>query len=181
MLQNRPPEPIHLEHQHDYVLSEADRHLIKAFEFKLSNNLQSLGDAIGWVVDFPYAKKLITNVINYDRYFRARQQAILEAIPKLQASINPDIQAMAEPLTRVANELGKLTDALAVYPTEPSADAARGLLAQCRSSRAALKPLSETIRTNPAYTAYNRYIYDNQLEASRVTVDFDLEYGEEAA
>jgi hypothetical protein len=180
MVRYAPPEP-HVEVHHDYVLTEEDRNLIAAFEFRLSNNLWTLRDAVEWLTDFPYAKKLIDNVVNYGRYFDARRQAITDTIPLLAASHNPDIAVLPTPLQKVATTLEKLVIALQAYPATRSAEAAKKLLADCRAICDQVKPLGDTIGNNPAYRAYKKYIDDNKLEAGRVTLDFELEYGEEAA
>lgn len=180
MVRHISPEP-QLELRRDYILAEEDRNLIAAFEFRLSNNLQSLRDAVEWLTDFPQAKKLIDNVINYGRYFDGRRQAIEQTLPGLAVSHNPDAAALVIPLQHVSTILEKLVAALQAYPTTASPDAANQLLADCRVMCAELKSLSEIIGNNPAYRAYKKYIDDNKLEANRVTLDFELEYGEEAA
>lgn len=174
------PEPT-IETRSNYVLSEADRDLIHNYDFRLVNNLWMLREGLGWLADFPEAKKLISNIEQFERYFKERRQAIMDTLPRLAASSNPDLRAVVVPLTLVAEKLNDLAQALGTYPERPSADGARALLENCRTICDQIKPLSDEVGNNPAHRAYAKYIKESNLEAGRVTLDFELEYGEEAA
>ncbi|MBI4407866.1 MAG: hypothetical protein HY565_05215 [Candidatus Kerfeldbacteria bacterium] len=169
-----------LERRHEYLLTDEDRATISAFEFRLSNNLWVLRDAVDWVQDFPNAKVLQGNLANFESYFNTRRQAMIDTVPRLAASENKDLQAIAPVLQQVAQQLEAMTTAVHLYLAQPSAEAAVTLKTNCTAICTAIRPLSEQIGNNPAYRAYKHYIDVNQLEASRVTVEFDLQYDEAA-
>lgn len=181
MIRRQPADSIFIERSRNYVLSDEDRDVITAFEFRMTDNLWVLSTAIQWLTEAPNTQKLINNIINFDRYFRTRRQAILETLPRLQASKNQDMRNLWNPLKEMAEKLDELTTALASYPTAPSPGTAAALQAKCRAICGSIQLLGESVKNNPAYDAYILYIDQHKLEANRVTVDFELQYSDEAA
>ncbi|EKD75974.1 MAG: hypothetical protein ACD_43C00265G0004 [uncultured bacterium] len=173
-------EPVVVELHSEYILHEEDRALISAFEFRLTNSMWMLDMALDWLKDCPHSPKIVANITQFDRYFRAPRQAIIETVPRLAASKNRDIRALVPPLNNVVTQLDDLTQRLSAYLAQPAAtEAAQALYEAYQTIYAKVLPLSEAVGNNPAYRAYKKYIKENQLEDSRVTLDFELEYSEE--
>lgn len=159
-----------------YHLEDSDRSGIAQFEFRLANNLQAVSDAVGWIQDFPHAKVLQRNIENLQNYFDQRAAAMGEAVAQLSTSTNPDVQAMLEPLKAVQADLIALTAGFKAFLQQPSAEAAHAMQQLTRELVKKLRVEGDRVGNNPAYRAFR----DQQGEAQRVTIEFDLEYDEAA-
>ncbi len=140
--------------------------------------MQTLRDAVDWVQEFPEAKTLQRNIANLESYFQRRIQAIDQTIPALTTSQNPDIQAMVTPLEQVRSHLAEMVGAMQTFLAAPSVAAGDTLKTTSRVICSRIRGASVAIGDNPVYRAYRHYIDQQQLEAQRVTIEFDLEYDE---
>lgn len=149
-------------------LTEADRRLIKAFDFKLSADLTYL-DYIFSELNKNIHNEVVKKELEVMKLYLLNQAGrMIDVVDNLQQSSNPELQKLVEPLQGVCSQLASLGGQIDILLRDFVPDTLVDTKAFLTETRNKLLQSSGLIKHNPAYRAYRTYVEQNDLEGVRV-------------